>query len=647
MCRPTLIALSALAALAPFRGAAAQSPVQALPSAARPTWRPVAPLPGAGPSFTQFVETAADAGRIYAATSAGVALSEDGGSSWELRSRYERAAWSSASIAVSQVDPDCLLLAPLGDGVLRSTDGGATWTRPVLPPLDPWLWSPLVAAGCGGVCFVTGSDGVWRSMDGGETFDAVLDGLQALGGTAWETLLDPQDPEHLYCNVVALGIFESADGGDTWVAKAFPPGLSWVTLALDPQDGQRLLAGYGGTTLWLSEDAGDTWTSMGAGLPSLILDALAFDPLDSERMYAALRCGGIAVSEDSGLTWTVIDDAGLEHSGSMARAILPSRLDAGLLLVGDAGGAFRSLDRGASFARANAGLAAAALVMDLVVDPLDVQHWIAKTGGSAFVTFDSGSSWIEAASGAGFYGERLDFDRAVPGRLYVGGFDDRVWRSGDGGLSFEPVGQADWSLHVTAHPTVGSRLYASGNGLKVSSDGGLTFADAGVPAGFTPAFGISPADPDVMLCAGEGVLYRTEDGGAHWVLADEPPPAYVRDITCDPQDPDRAWAAVPWVGLYRSEDRGRTWQAMHSDLVQADTALSLSAWPGSAWQPHGMGGPVLLANSRSTSECFLSADAGETSRWLARGLDSPILQFGAGPELLIAGTSGSGVVVLR
>jgi photosystem II stability/assembly factor-like uncharacterized protein len=640
-------AVSALAASATLHPASAQVPLQPPPRLAGPAWHPTGPLPGAGPSFSRFAETAADPGRIYAATSAGVVISEDGGASWQLRSRYERAAWSSAAIAVSQVDPDCLLLAPLGDGVLRSTDGGVSWTRPALPPPDPWLWSPILPSGCGGTCFVTGADGVYRSTDGGETFEPVLEGLQALGGYAWETLIDLQDSQHLYCNVVDLGIFESEDGGTTWLPKGFPPSTTWPTLALDPQDGERLIAGYGGTTLWLSENGGDTWTSIGAGLPAQILDALAIDPLEPDRMYAALRCGGIARSSDGGLTWALLADAGLDHAGAMATAILPSRTDAGLLLVGDAGGAFRSLDRGDHFARANDGLAAAALVMDLVVDPLDAQHWIAKSGGSAFSSFDGGATWTEAASGPGFYGERLDVDRVLPGRLYVGGFDDRVWRSDDGGLSFDPVGQVNWSLHITAHPTLAGRLYASGSGLKVSNDGGLTFANAGIPAMFTPAFGISPADSSVMYCAGEGVLYRTESGGAHWELSDEPPPAYVRDIACDPLDPDRAWAAVPWVGLYRTEDRGRTWHAMNTDLVEADTAVLLSALPGAALQAHSVGGGVLLTNSRSTADGLLSFDGAESSRFLSRGLETPILQFAAGPGVLIAGTSGSGVVSLR
>jgi photosystem II stability/assembly factor-like uncharacterized protein len=181
-----------------------------------------------------------------------------------------------------------------GDGVYRSTDGGRTWRRLGLSDaeqipaiaVDPRNADRFFVAALGHPYGPNEERGIYRSTDGGRTFQKVLSKDANTGGN--DVDIDPVNPDVVYAtmweerqgpweNAVWAGtnggIFKSTDGGTTW--KPLTAGLPMViqaNLAISPADSNRLYAvvagaeqagssaNRGAVGIYRSDDAGDHWT---------------------------------------------------------------------------------------------------------------------------------------------------------------------------------------------------------------------------------------------------------------------------------------------------------------------------------------------------------------------------------------------------
>jgi photosystem II stability/assembly factor-like uncharacterized protein len=176
-----------------------------------------------------------------------------------------------------------------GDGIYRSTDGGATWThlglrdgqqipQIIVDPADP---QRLFVAVLGHPYGPNEERGVFRSTDGGRSFEKVLYKDEDTG--AAEVALDPTDPRIVYAvlwearqgpweNGVfsgpGSGLFKSTDGGTTWrqIGRGLPTGdegLGRIGIGIAPSEPSRIYAivsapaRMGG--LYRSDDAGESW----------------------------------------------------------------------------------------------------------------------------------------------------------------------------------------------------------------------------------------------------------------------------------------------------------------------------------------------------------------------------------------------------
>lgn len=211
---------------------------------------------------------------------------------------------SIGAIAVAESDPNIIYVGSgeglqrpdlsVGDGLFKSTDAGKTWTHlglrdaQQIPQIivDPRNPDRLFVAVLGHPYGPNEERGIFRSTDGGQTFEKVLSKDADTGGS--ELAFDPKDPDIVYAALwesrqgpsenaawsgTGGGLFKSSDGGKTW-QQLVPTGLDGVVqanLAIAPSDPRRIYAAIAiarGTGIYRSDDAGDTWTRMADSRPA-------------------------------------------------------------------------------------------------------------------------------------------------------------------------------------------------------------------------------------------------------------------------------------------------------------------------------------------------------------------------------------------
>jgi len=285
-----------------------------------PAFPPDREDPEAAPSvdmiWTLEAGGAGEPGRLWAGTlPAALFESRDGGDSWSLVESLwavpERAGWFGGgydepglhSILVDPRDPARLTVGISCGGVWKSDDAGATWRlagrglrNDYLPPeraYDPGPQDPHRLAACADapdVVWCQHHNGVFRSSDGGETFEEIADIRPSVFGFA--VAAHPHDPATAWlvpavkdaCRVPVDGrmvVTRTCDGGRAFTA--FGDGLPAAGcfdlvyrhgLAVDAT-GDRLAMGSTTGNLWTSADGGMRWSAVTTHLPPVAQVAFA------------------------------------------------------------------------------------------------------------------------------------------------------------------------------------------------------------------------------------------------------------------------------------------------------------------------------------------------------------------------------------
>jgi photosystem II stability/assembly factor-like uncharacterized protein len=208
--------------------------------------------------------------------------------------------------------------------------------------IDPQSSSTLYAT--------TFSQGVFKSVDGGQSWIAVNTGLTSPDVRA--IAIDPQTTTTLYAGTGYTdprnfrGVFKSVDGGSNWIAVGLD-GLSISGLAVDPQtpttlyvgvDRSAVVDGTQGPGVYKSTDSGMSWTAMNNGLTTPSVLSLATNPQIPSMIFAGTAGGGVFESTDGGTSWNPVND-GLTNPFVYALAIAPQTATS--LYAGTGGGVFR------------------------------------------------------------------------------------------------------------------------------------------------------------------------------------------------------------------------------------------------------------------------------------------------------------------
>jgi hypothetical protein len=172
--------------------------------------------------------------------------------------------------------------------VYKSINGGATWTDASTPvtddvlalAIDPITPTTLYAATR---CCIDPA-GIYKSTDGGGSWQAVNSGLPAFAGVR-ALVIDPSSPTTLYAGLLNRGVYKSTDGGTSWsAASAGLLGATVNALALDRASPSTLYAALSFQgSLYKSTNGGTSWQAANTGLHDLQVFNLA---ITSTALYA-------------------------------------------------------------------------------------------------------------------------------------------------------------------------------------------------------------------------------------------------------------------------------------------------------------------------------------------------------------------------
>ena len=487
---------------------------------------------------------------------------------------------SIGAVAVAPSDPKVLWVGTgeandrnssgWGNGVYRSTDGGATWARVglegsrtipriVVHPKDPataWvavmgdLWSP------------GGERGLFKTTDAGKTWKAVLKApgkLDARVGCG-DVVLDPSAPDTLYATLYARqrtpwsfsyglaasegqdvgGIYRSTDGGTTWrkLEKGLPTLTGRIGLDISRSHPNIVMAvvqsDQGGTVgiddllsraggVFRSEDGGDSWTRMNGLDPRpFYFSQIRIDPANPQRVYVAGYM--LHVSDNGGRSFRE-DLFGKVHSDCHALA----------------------------FPKAEPPKVEPPAPGEPALAPV-TSRLLLGTDGGIYQSYEAGQAWLHLNSipAGQFY--RIALDDSLPYRIAGGLQDNLNWVGPSRTRSKDGILNSDWT-------------------------------NIGGGDGFSCAF--DPQDRDLVYAESqEGMLHRfnlrTGELKALRPNPAEGQPAFRYNWNA-PLFGSRHDKGVLYLGgnqVFRLTDRGENWKAISPDLSTRDPLKTTATGSG-------------------------------------------------------------------
>lgn len=470
--------------------------------------------------------------------------------------------------------------------------------------------------------------GVLKSVDGGLTWTLIGDGLPNLN--AGDLAVDPSNPSTIWLgtgepngghnNFPGDGVYKSTDAGATWTYMGLSGTASIGRIVVDPMNSQRVFVAAQGSYfgpgpdrgLYRTEDGGATWQRVLFVSDSTGVTDLVINPLDPHMMMAATwervrrpNGGTHLTGFTSGVwrsfqggdssTWQKLDPStGLPDPldtgplGRIGLAMAPSNPDIQYAIISNGNdniGLWRTTNFGGSWTNRDSDLEIQAggggfswyfsQVRVAPDDPdrvyaLDVSFFRSDDGGLSFPI-----KYGYTGSPAGFHVDHhaLAFQPGNP-LVLLEGNDGGINRSTDGGVTWTKIP----NLPLTQFYEIGldrtnpARLYGGtqDNGTVRTLTGGLSdWADIFGGDGFY--VNVHPVNPDTLYAESQyGYLGRSTDGGANFSIVVPAGSSGDRANWSTPVRLDPATPNVVYYGtqrVWRSANSGATWTAVSGDLT--------------------------------------------------------------------------------
>ena len=532
----------------------------------------------------------------------GVFKSTDYGRNWQPIFDDQPTA-SIGAIAVSISNPNIVYVGSgeglhrpdlsIGDGIYKSSDAGKTWVHLGLRDgqqiaqlaVDPKNPDRVFVAMAGHPYGPNAERGVYRSLDGGKTFENVLHRNENVGAS--DVQIDPSDSNIVYAalwesreapwengvfNGEGGGIFKSADSGKSWrqLTKGLPLGIVQANLAIAPSATKTLFAAVRTKTiakLYRSDDGGETWIGTtddprpGLGIGGGDLPVVRLDPKNPQIVYSAsVVCWK---SSDGGKNWDGWRGA---PGGDDYQNVWINPNNPDIILLGSDQGAIVTVNGGKTWSswynQSTAQLyhvsADNTFPYQLYSGQQESGSVVIKSRGDAGeITF---RDWQSVAAEEYGYVAADPLDPAI----VIGGKLTRFDRRTGQGQNILPVPvQTEDFRMLRTEPVIFSPLdphllFFSGNTLWQTRDRGEHWEKISAD--------LSREKYDLPACVGKYQEDATKQAGRRGVIYTVAP---------SPFEPTRIWAGTDDGLIHLSSDGGKTWINVTPPNVSAWQKISL------------------------------------------------------------------------
>ena len=517
---------------------------------------------------------------LVGSAAGGIWETRDRGASWAARSDFAPTLTTGA-IAFDPSAPATVYCgtgegnwwARLGAGVMRSTDGGTTWTLIAGAPfVGQGFYDLVVDRGNRMHLLAATTNGLFESANGGVNWTA------RRGMRTWDLSMATGE----VLAACSDGVFRSTNGGTTWAAVTLPgaPAGGFDRLAVshapsDPAIAYAFGARGAASFIWRRATAGGAWTAVTppAGLSTVQAWYdwfLGVAPNNANRIYVA----GIEVyrGELSGTAWTWVN---ITNKGATGDSIHPDQhaiafdpVTPDVIYVGCDGGLYQSPNRGTNWTSLNRGLAITEIEY-LDHDLGTARYLLAGTQDNGSIRYLGNPVWEHAADGDG--GD-CGVGTTTPTTVFHSFFGMGMERSTTKGNfgSFAWIGP-NVPANYTAlfYPPLETRwttVAQAGQSVFLSRNSGTTWTEVALPAGSVASAMHMPNPDQVLVGCTNGRIFRLTWSGTAWsaatALTTPRAGAWISDVGCIASNLNRIWATSTSLGgarIWRSDNGGTSW----------------------------------------------------------------------------------------
>ncbi len=468
----------------------------------------------------------------------GVYRTSDGGASWSKISNSNSEIHNIESIAADPKDPN-VIYAGTWHLAWKTEDGGVNWkhiSKGMIEDSD--VFSIIVDSTNPSVVFASACSGIYKSTNGGDLFSKI----QGMPFSARRTRVLKQDPNHpeiVYAGTTE-GLWKTSDAGKSW-KRVSNPEVVVNDVAIDPRNSNRVMLATDRSGILASDDGAANWLASNHGYTHRYVTAILADNKDADTMYVGVvndrEMGGVFVSHDAGQHWMQ------KSSGLDGRDVFTLKQTAGgELVAGTNRGMFVLAHNATSWSPIN----------DIVEEKISPRTVKTKSGKTRTV---AGKTAVKSILTARVNDIEITPKRwlaATSAGLFVSSNDGKSWNGGP------VVGKTDF---VSVRAKDDTMALATRNTVLVSKDNGATWQESAKLSTFVSSIRNLAITPDgqILMASREGA-FRSPNGGAGWEhMQNGLPDKNISSIAYDANSGKLLATSTETGVVFMSQDGGQSW----------------------------------------------------------------------------------------
>jgi photosystem II stability/assembly factor-like uncharacterized protein len=483
--------------------------------------------------------------------SIGVLKSTDGGATWNTTGLNWTVTQSRVirKILMHPTDP-LTLFAATSNGTYRTTNGGTSWTQVQsgisVQDVEFKPGDPSIVYTC--------TDQFYRSTNGGASFTLVTTGLPTAANiNRFKIAVSPHQPDWVYVvggkqsNSTFEGIYRSTDSGQSFTVGTNTPNMFGY-------------ATNGGDT------SGQSWYDM----------AITVNPANANEVYIA----GINVwkSTDGGTNFTIMTQWQFPNSIGYVHADVHDLAFYGNnLYCGSDGGVFISTNLGEDWTNLTNGITIMQFY-DIAVTPQNANLVLGGSQDNGTNRYNGSTTWTHVI---GADGMNAIIDPTNQNILYGAIQNGDIRKSTNGGSSFfqiiDPTDFAgesgNWVTPYALDPNTPATIYVGYEEIYKSVNGGTSWTVLGSVGNATTTrnLEIAPSNTSTIYITKGSLIYKTTNGGTSWTsVSTGLPNLTITDIAIDPANANRLWITMSGFTagskVYQSVNGGTSWTNISGNL---------------------------------------------------------------------------------